>query len=42
MSREAAAQIPGARFVEIPDASHLGVFTHGAVAETLIDFYGRV
>jgi pimeloyl-ACP methyl ester carboxylesterase len=42
-SREAAAQIPGARFVEIPDASHLGVFTHGgAVAQTLIDFFRRV
>jgi pimeloyl-ACP methyl ester carboxylesterase len=42
-SREAAEQIPGARFVEVPDASHLGVFTHGtAVAQTLIDFFGRV
>jgi len=42
-SREAAEQIPGATFVEIPDASHLGVFTHGsAVAQTLIDFFGRV
>lgn len=34
---------PGARFVEIPEASHLGVFTHGeAVAHTLIDFFGRI
>jgi thioesterase CepJ len=42
-SREAAAQIPGARFVEIPDASHLGVFTHGgAVAQTLIEFFERI
>jgi pimeloyl-ACP methyl ester carboxylesterase len=42
-SREAAEQIPGAQFVEIPDASHLGVFTHGGVvAQTLIDFFGRV
>jgi thioesterase CepJ len=39
-AREAAAQIPGARFVEIPDASHLGVFTHGAlVAQSMIDFF---
>ena len=42
-AREAAAVIPGAQFVEIADASHLGVFTHGAaVAQTLIDFFGRV
>jgi thioesterase CepJ len=42
-SREAAAQIPGARFVEIPDASHLGVFTHGeAVTQALSDFFGRL
>ncbi len=27
-AQEAAAMIPGARFVEIPGASHLGVFTH--------------
>ena len=41
-AREAAAQIPGARFVEIPDASHLGVFTHGGVvAQQLIDFFER-
>ncbi len=31
-AREAAARIPGARFVEVPDASHLAPFTHpGAV-----------
>ena len=42
-ARAAAAQIPDALFVEIPDASHLGVFTHGrVVAETLIDFFRRV
>jgi pimeloyl-ACP methyl ester carboxylesterase len=42
-ARDAAEQIPGARFVEIPDASHLGVFTHGGlVAETLIDFFRRI
>jgi pimeloyl-ACP methyl ester carboxylesterase len=41
-AREAAAVIPGAQFVEIPDASHLGVFTHGeVVAKTLIEFFGR-
>ena len=39
-AREAAAAIPGARFVEIPGASHLGVFTHGqAVAAALVDFF---
>jgi pimeloyl-ACP methyl ester carboxylesterase len=42
-ARDAAAQIPGARFVEIAGASHLGVFTHGrAVAHELIDFFRRV
>ena len=41
-ARDAAAEIPGAQFVAIPGASHLGVFTHGAVvAQTLIDFFGR-
>ena len=29
-AREAAAIIPGARYVEIPDTSHLAPFTHGA------------
>ena len=38
-AREAAASIPGARYVEIPDASHLAPFTHPvAVADALIDF----
>jgi thioesterase CepJ len=42
-AREAAGLIPGARFVEIARASHLGVFTHGeAVAVALEDFFGRV
>ncbi len=40
-AREAAALIPGARFVEIPGASHLGVFTHGRqVSDLLIEFFG--
>ncbi len=39
-SREAAAAIPGARFVEIAGASHLGPFTHAAeVAEELAGFF---
>ncbi len=38
-AREAAALIPGARYAEIPDASHLGPFTHPVpVADELIDF----
>jgi pimeloyl-ACP methyl ester carboxylesterase len=42
-ARRAAAQIPGARFVEIPDSSHLGVFTHvDAVAAVLVDFFSGV
>ncbi len=42
-AREAAAVIPGCRFVEIPGASHLGVFTHGpAVGATLIDFFAGI
>jgi thioesterase CepJ len=28
-AREAAAEVPGATYVEIADASHLGIFTHG-------------
>jgi pimeloyl-ACP methyl ester carboxylesterase len=41
-ARQAAALIPGARFAEIPDASHLGIFTHAdAVAAVLIDFFAR-
>jgi len=39
-SREAAAIIPGARYAEIADASHLAPFTHGAaVAEILVEFF---
>ena len=42
-AREAAAQIPGARFVEIPHSSHLGIFTHAdAVAAELVDFFTGV
>ena len=42
-SREAAARIPNARFVEIADASHLGVFTHGdQVASALVEFFGSI
>jgi thioesterase CepJ len=40
-AREAAAMIPGSRFVEVAGASHLGVFTHAeAVATTVVDFFG--
>jgi pimeloyl-ACP methyl ester carboxylesterase len=40
-AREAAAAIPDAQFVEIPGASHLGVFTHGdAVVAALLEFFG--
>jgi pimeloyl-ACP methyl ester carboxylesterase len=39
-AREAAALIPGARYEEIPDASHLGIFTHAsAVGAVLADFF---
>jgi pimeloyl-ACP methyl ester carboxylesterase len=39
-ARQAADMIPGARFVEIPGASHLGVFTHTeAVAEAVVTFF---
>ncbi len=42
-AREAAAVIPGARFVEIADSSHLGVFTHGSeVAARLVDFFAHL
>jgi pimeloyl-ACP methyl ester carboxylesterase len=38
-AREAAAVIPGATFVELAGASHLGVFTHSeAVAAALVAF----
>ena len=42
-AREAAAAIPGARFVEIADASHIGIVTHGhQVATVLIDFFAAI
>ncbi len=42
-AREAAAAIPGARYEEIPEASHLGIFTHGpAVGAVLADFFSQV
>jgi pimeloyl-ACP methyl ester carboxylesterase len=38
-ARQAAAMIPGARFVEVADASHLGVFTHAdAVSAAILSF----
>ncbi len=40
-AKEAADAIPGSRFVEIPGASHLGIFTHAAqVGAALVDFFG--
>jgi pimeloyl-ACP methyl ester carboxylesterase len=42
-ARRAAARIPGARFVEIPGASHLAPFTHpDAVAGAVIEFFSAV
>jgi pimeloyl-ACP methyl ester carboxylesterase len=39
-ARAAAARIPGARYVEIADCSHLAPFTHaGAVADVLLEFF---
>jgi pimeloyl-ACP methyl ester carboxylesterase len=39
-ARQAAGTIPGARFVEIADASHLGIFTHSAqVGTALVEFF---
>lgn len=39
-ARQAAEKIPGARFVEVPDASHLGVFTHAeAVSSAVLGFF---
>ena len=39
-AREAAARIPGARYLEIADTSHLAPFTHAAVVgEALADFF---
>ena len=42
-AEQAAGTIPGARFVEIPGASHLAPFTHvDAVMATLTDFFASV
>ncbi len=42
-AREAADTIPGSRFVEIADASHLGIFTHAdQVGEALVHFFTAV
>jgi pimeloyl-ACP methyl ester carboxylesterase len=39
-AREAARIIPGARYVEVPGASHIGIFTHiDSVADALIDLF---
>jgi pimeloyl-ACP methyl ester carboxylesterase len=39
-ARQAAEKIPGARFVELAGASHLGVFTHSeAVAGVVVEFF---
>lgn len=39
-ARQAADMIPGARFVEVAGASHLGVFTHAeTVATTVVGFF---
>ena len=39
-ARRAAAIIPGARYVEIPDTSHLAPFTHAdVVGESLVEFF---
>ena len=39
-AREAAAMIPNARYVEIPDTSHLAPFTHAEpVAAALVEFF---
>lgn len=41
-AREAAAQIPGAEYVEVAGAGHIGIVTHaGQVADHLIDFLRR-
>lgn len=38
-AREAAAEVPTAQFIEIPGASHLGPFTHGAaVCDAVVPF----
>jgi pimeloyl-ACP methyl ester carboxylesterase len=39
-AREAAAIIPNARYVELPDSSHLAPFTHAErVAAALVEFF---
>ena len=41
-ARQAAAEIPGSRFVELAGASHLGVFTHAAaVAGAVVSFFAE-
>ncbi|MGP8060077.1 MAG: alpha/beta fold hydrolase [Acidimicrobiales bacterium] len=43
LARQAARAIPGARYVEVPRASHLGVMTHvGPVADALVEFFASV
>jgi thioesterase CepJ len=40
-ARAAAARIPGARYLEIPDCSHLAPFTHAAaVGDALVEYFG--
>jgi pimeloyl-ACP methyl ester carboxylesterase len=42
-ARDAAGVIPGARFEELPQMSHLAPFTHApAVAAVLVDFFAAV
>jgi len=43
LARQAARTIPGARYVEVPRASHLGVMTHvGPVGDALVEFFASV
>jgi len=43
LARQAARTIPGARYVEVPRASHLGVMTHvGPVGDALVEFFAWV
>jgi pimeloyl-ACP methyl ester carboxylesterase len=43
LARQAARTIPGARYVEVPRSSHLGVMTHvGAVGDALVEFFASV
>jgi pimeloyl-ACP methyl ester carboxylesterase len=42
-AQEAAGIIPGAHYVEVAGASHLGIFTHApAVADALVAFFAQV